>query len=100
MGYRVIRMSLEVANSIIATGALYSDPENVPRDLKIVDARVTPIGDVGGLELLVFSSLFPPDVDRPVRPITCGKASPDDWRAPEFVLIGRYAGKRITPCLV
>lgn len=99
MAYRVIRIALEVANHLLATGSLFDQPENVPRDLKVVDSRVTSIGAIGVLELLVFSEAFPRDLERPVRPVTCGGANESDWRAPEFFLIGTHAGKRITPCL-
>jgi len=98
MAYRVIRMNLTVANLMLATGTLCSPPENVPPDLRVVDARVRESAGVGVIELLCFSGTFIPHRDHPVRAVMCGKASDEDWSAPRFVLEATHAGCRVTPC--
>ena len=100
MAYRVIRISLDAANLMLATGSLCWPPENAPEDLCIVDARVTGIGPVALLEFLCISASFSPDPGRATRPVTCGGARGDDWDAPAFVLEGTHAGRRETLCSV
>lgn len=86
MSYRVLKLSLQVMNYTLTTGRLCDQPLEIPDDLRVIDARVVPVGGGGVLELLCFSRKFSRDPKESGRPVICAQATEDDWRAPEHVM--------------
>lgn len=64
MGLRVLKVSLEVLESLLRHGITDAKPTNVPSDIRVLDARLAPTATT--LDLLVESTEFdgPPPDDR------------------------------------